>query len=495
MLRFAIVLAAGLWAAACAARPPQAVAVPVPPPPDVSAADRLVDEGCYACLQEAFRIYEAVADTAKQFSTALLLAMREKELGLDAAPWVERARLLATPESTTYLDIVSAIPWTTVAVAADFEAPRPPVERVQEWQAFLARPGSNSLLDAYARQALTCSRPGGVPSLDDDPAGRAVLQYRLGICGIAQRARLDTVFAASPRFVEVGFFLARIEMVNGTAQQRISRALPLLTDAHAAIPNAPVITVTLANVWRARNEFARALTLYDEALMVRPTQRDALLGRAMTLTYLGRGEEAIATATKMIELGTWYLGDAYYWRAWNLYQRDQLEAAADDVVSAKQLQRSGALLTLSGMIAYDQMRRIDARRDFDAAKAMNPGTNCPAMWYLGLINLDERLAPAARDMFASAAACYTEAAATAREDMANLPPDLSPEALEQQRRDYERRIADNVRQEARSALNAALLSQQLADREAAERFARIALGHELTRERAQAVLERNVTTQ
>jgi tetratricopeptide (TPR) repeat protein len=180
-------------------------------------------------------------------------------------------------------------------------------------------------------------------------------------------------------------------MVNGTAQQRISRALPLLTDAHAAIPNSPVITVTLANVWRARNEFARALTLYDEALMVRPTQRDALLGRAMTLTYLGRTDGAIATATKMIELGTWYLGDAYYWRAWNLYQRGQLDAAADDVVNAKQLQRSGALLTLSGMIAYDQTRRIDARRDFDAAKAMNPGTNCPAMWYLGLINLDERL--------------------------------------------------------------------------------------------------------
>jgi hypothetical protein len=164
MLRLAIVLVVGLWAAACAARPPQAVVVPVPPRPDINAADRLVDEGCYACLQEAFRIYEAAADSAKQFSTALLLAMREKELGLDAAPWVDRARLWATPESTTYLDIVSAIPWTAVAVAADFDVPRPPVERVEEWQAFLARPGSNTVLDAYLRLALTCSRPGGVAS-------------------------------------------------------------------------------------------------------------------------------------------------------------------------------------------------------------------------------------------------------------------------------------------------------------------------------------------
>ncbi len=121
---------------------------------------------------------------------------------------------------------------------------------------------------------------------------------------------------------------------------------------------------------------------------------------------------------------------------------------------------------------------------------MTPSTNCTAMWYLGLIDLDERVAPAARDRFGSASVCYAAAAEGARDEMANLSPDVSPGALVQQRQDYERRIANNLRQKARSALNTALLSDQLNDRESAERYARIALGYELTRERAQAVLER-----
>jgi tetratricopeptide (TPR) repeat protein len=478
-----------LLASACAgARLPPRTPAPSPPAIDLSIADRLVDQGCYACLQEAHRLYEQAAHAGGQFSTALLLAMREKELGLEATPWIDRATRLASSESRIYLDIVAAVPWTSVATATDFEVPRPQDEVVEQWLEFLTRPGSNSVLDRYTWLAIACSRRTISAAIEDVETTSPLLQYRRGICGPSQRAQLDTVFAASPRFVEVGFFLARYELVNGTAQPRITRALPLLTDVHAAIPTSPVITATLANLWRARTEYARALTLYDQALALRPTQRDALLGRVTTLTYLGRGEEAIAAATAMIELGTWYLGDAFYWRAWNLYQRGQLTAASDDVANARQLQTNGAVLTLSGMIAYDQQRRDEARRDFTAARRMNPATNCPAIWYLGLISLDEQMMRPARDGFADAARCYTEAAASARNELETLPPDLSPEALAQQKADVERRILDNQRQEARSALNTAMLSRQLSDREMAERYARVALGHDLTKERAQAVL-------
>lgn len=483
----ALALVAGIWMAGCAPKPAATVAVA---PPDLTTADRLVDEGCYACLQEAFERYQAAGRPDRQFDVALLLALREKELGLQATSWLDVARRLSTPDVATYLDIVSAQPWTVVAAASDFEVPRPRLDTVLEWQMFLTRPSAGSKLDRYLQLTLICSRPGSAGSPDEVTADVPLLQYRLGLCGPAQRPALDTVFAASPRFVEAGFFLARYEMVNGASQPRVTRALPLLLDVHAALPQAPVITVTLASLWRTRFELARALALYDEALVLRPTQRDALLGRAITLTYLGRSDEAIEAATRMIELGTWYLGDAYYWRAWNLYQRGQVEAAAADVMSARELQSSPELLTLSGMVAYDQQRGVDARRDFESARRMNPGANCPALWYLGLINLDEQMVPNARDEFAAASACYTGAAAEARKELADLAPDLSPEALEQQQRDLGRRIADNLRQEARAALNASLLSQQLADRESAEKYARIAVAHELTRDRAQAVLDR-----
>jgi tetratricopeptide (TPR) repeat protein len=486
------VLLCAVWGAGCAARAP--VVVLAPTVLDLGAADRLVDEGCYACLLEALGVYEQAEEAQKQFSTALLLAMREKELGLDAFAWIERARTFSTPDTTTYVEIVEALPWTTVGTATDFNVPRPSQETIQGWLAFLARPGASSVLDRYLRLAVTCSRQGSADAVSvETPDSRLILQYRLGLCGVTRRTQLDSVFAASPRFAEVGFFLARYELINSGAPQTVSRALPLLVDAHEAIPQSPVIAVTLGTVWRARNEFARALALYDDALARRPHQRDALLGRTMTLTYLGRGEEAIVAATSMIELGTWYLGDAFYWRAWNLYQRNDLAAAAADVLSAKDFQSSAELLTLSGMVAYDQQRRVDARREFQAARAKSPATNCPALWYLGLIDIDEGMSTGARDMFALASGCYSSAASMARAELESLPPDLSPEATAQQQRDLERRVADNTRQGARAALNTALLSQQLADRETAVRFAQIALGHELTRERAQSVLERTTT--
>jgi tetratricopeptide (TPR) repeat protein len=423
------------------------------------------------------------------FETALLLALREKELGLDAVPWIDRARALATPDTATYIDMVTSIAWTTVANAPDFEPPaRPEPGVAQQWLDFLNRPGATSTLDRYVWLALTCGGRGGPPVPDSFVADRPILQYRLGLCGFAQRAQLDTVFAASPRFAETGFYLARYEMANtGFARAQITRALPLLLDAHAALPASPIITVTLGRVWAARNEFARALTLYDEAIAIRPAQRDALLGRATMLTYLGQPEEAIAAATQLIELGTWYLGDAYYWRAWNLYNTGRLQPAAEDVASARKFQNGGELLTLSGMIAYDQKRPVDARRDFERARALN-SVNCPATWYLGVINVDERRLNPAREMFATASTCYR--AALDGIAMEVLAPDLSPQARQQQEQDRARRIADNERQEARSALNVALLSMQAGDPHSAERYARIALGHDFTRERAQGVIDR-----
>jgi tetratricopeptide (TPR) repeat protein len=454
-------------------------------PPPTAGADALVADGCYRCLREAFEIYESAGLADRMFSTALLIAVREKELGLEALPWLERARALATSATSAYVDIAAAVPWTSVANAPDFDPPpRPTPIVLQDRLAFLTRPDATTL-DRYLLLATTCDRRGGGPP-EQFVADVPLLQFRLGICGFDHPQDLDTVFASSAWFVEAGFFLARYEMTNtGIGRAQVTRALPLLLAAHEGIPESPIITATLAGVWAARNEYARALALYDEVLAVRPRQRDSLLGRTTVLTYLGRPDDAIATASQLIDLGTWYLGDAYYWRAWNYYNTDRRDAARSDVERARQFQSGDDLLTLSGMIAYDDRRAGDARRDFDAASAANPA-NCSAVWYLGVLDVDERLWPAARERFTGATECYgAAAAATEREE---LSPDLSPAALVQQQQERARRLANNLRQEARSALNVAMLSRQLGDRESAKRFAEIAMDHEFTHERAENVL-------
>ena len=464
-------------------------------------AARLVDAGCYACLKDAFGIYEAVLagpapavrTAARAFTTALLLALREKELGLEATPWIERAtRLSSTLDEHRYVEMVSAVPWASVGPAADFEAAqRPRADAIQEWLITLRLPASTSVLDRHLLLALTCNARGlGLPTdLATFNADRPLLQYRLGLCGAGQRRHLDSAIAAEPRFVEALFVAGRYEVAGALGgREWVPRALPLLTAAHEGLPDAPIVTVTLAGVWRVRNELGRALTLYDEALTVRPAQRDALLGRVITLTSLGRSEAAVATATRMVELGTWYMGDAYYWRAWNRYQTRQLDAAAADVADSRRFGSSVELLTLSGMVAYDQQRKADARRDMEQAHRNDPG-NCTAAWFLGLINADEALWVPASTMFASAASCYRDTADALQTEAAALPGDLSAEALTQQTADYDRRIAESFRQRASAAFNAALASVRLGDKPQAIEFAHIAASHDAMKDRAETLLQ------
>ena len=158
-----------------------------------------------------------------------------------------------------------------------------------------------------------------------------------------------------------------------------------------------------------------------------------------------------------------------------------------DVDEGKRYQRGPDLLTLYGMIAYDQQRRQEARTDFnDALRGGN--VNCPAHWYLGLIEVDERRWEPGMNAFALATSCYVTSVTAIRGEVDD--PELSAAALEQQQRDRARRLENGERQVARSALNAALLAMQIRDTSTASAFAQIATRHELTRDRAEELLKR-----
>ena len=87
-------LAGACLAAACAS-------VPIKPADqqDLARADALVRQGCYDCLREANDVYTRVAVgkarrlvALRLFETNLLLALREKEIGLDPAASMAHAR-------------------------------------------------------------------------------------------------------------------------------------------------------------------------------------------------------------------------------------------------------------------------------------------------------------------------------------------------------------------------------------------------------------------
>lgn len=504
-----VLIAICLTLAGCAARArPAEPPLQTAPPVDLVPADALVRDGCYRCLLMAFDTYEKALDSPPvaarardgAFVTAVLLAMREKEIGLEATTWLDRASQLATPDEMAYLELVSRLPWTNAGASEDFEPARGSGRsRPEEWR--LQASASHAVLNDYVTVAAACS----LGSRTLDPATERLLdlsvpivKYRIGLCGPGQRQHLEEVVSADPRFVEAWFFVGRYEMSQGvsprgirlarTAREWLTTAVPPLAAAHDGLPEAPVVTVVFAGLMRARGELERALALYDHALARRPAQRDARLGRTITLTYLQRYAEAIAEASRLIELGTWHTGDAYYWRAWNQYQSGALDAAAADIAEARRLQVNADVMLVSGMIAFDQRRPGDARTDLEASLRMD-GAKCAARWYLGFLDVDEERWPGAVDAFATAAECYVAAADVLRDELGALPPDLPLAARQQQTSSYDQSIADSVRQAGRSFFNAAQASMRMGDVVSAAGFARSAVAYESVKARAEALLD------
>src|SRR5687768_16400420 len=115
-LRMAVAgLGIGLAVGCAARRPPLDPTLP-------ARAAALVREGCYDCLSEARDIYarleadgRVASATVRLFEVDLLLALRHKELALDPAEPLERARALAprlpaTVDATRFVELVEIIP-------------------------------------------------------------------------------------------------------------------------------------------------------------------------------------------------------------------------------------------------------------------------------------------------------------------------------------------------------------------------------------------------
>jgi tetratricopeptide (TPR) repeat protein len=83
-------------------------------------------------------------------------------------------------------------------------------------------------------------------------------------------------------------------------------------------------------VYRAWEEWAAALEAYDAAIALSPDHPEAMIGRTISLSRLGRPDEAIETASQVIDGGEWRRGEAFYWRGWNHLVRGDYQAAWSD---------------------------------------------------------------------------------------------------------------------------------------------------------------------
>jgi tetratricopeptide (TPR) repeat protein len=457
----------------------------------LAAADALVRQGCYECLIEARDTYERVAAGKKArptvlprlFEATVLVALRERELAIDNRPAYEKAKALAAelPASlgaAAALEIADGVAgheagWSRRRLDAFRREHRLAPEELETRAKAIETCRLSPLFRQYLSASLVCSqwrvgrvreRPQGanLPAERErrlpevPPDAPPLLRYRLATCVGAFPKPLEEVRAEVPRFVESALFLGRLELKNAPKDGG-RRARALLEEAYRHFPSSPAVTFLRGGASQAAGDYAAALRYFDETLALEQDHEDALFGRTVCLSHLGRHREAVAAATRVIELRTFDVGDAYYWRAWNHHKLAELTEARADIEEARKLRVNVGVLTLAGIIEYDQDDLDPAEKDLAMAVDFDP-THCPALWYQGLVQIRRKAWGRAAGHFASATGCYDgEARADERRrDAMRNDPNVDEDFRARQIEGFEAAMREDLSQASASAFNAAV---------------------------------------
>jgi tetratricopeptide (TPR) repeat protein len=373
------------------------------------------------------------------FEAAALLALRSKELGLPSDAWFERARALAgtDPSLSVYLDIVDVIPPDRLSENRDalFDIGRRNRAKgsLVTWRERLRDGLGSEAFRTYLDMSLICAF-GTLKETPESFSGQIapvvttpLYQYALGACDMAYRARLSALRAADPDFVDADYPLGRYAIEDHVAPDA-EESLRRFESAARAFPRSPAIATRVGNVYRLWEEWQPALAAYDAALAVAPHHPEATIGRTVSLSRLERSEEAIETATRLIDEGQWLLGEAYYWRAWNHLRLNNVQQARADADRARTQMSNSGVMVLSGVIEWRLGRLESAEKDFEGALAIDLG-ECEAAFDLGVVRDQLRKLPEALAAFKQAGQCYDLSIALRRDAIQKIRDRSGSETL------------------------------------------------------------------
>jgi tetratricopeptide (TPR) repeat protein len=481
----------------------------------LASADDLVRAGCLDCLIAAFDAYDALRATPAAADASLtgairaatLIAVRERELGMGDEGYLQRAKALAAgavdlpPWIATTLDVADALPvgggTRSPSSDADLERSRTLRLHFEAWSTTLRAVAPNDPLASYIWLALSCGASNTNAQLVDDiiaPTGAfstvPLVAFRRAICRTISPDPLHDILARDPRFVEVKYYLAVYDvrgLVRGV--DNLDDADRLYAEVYAWHPAWPSLTQAVANIAMTAEDYERAATFYDRTLTVEPHAVDALLGKARALTYERRHVEAIETLDRLMA-ERWFIGDAHYWRALNLYQLERYDEAWTDVGDAAKLLINVEVPKLAGRIAYARHELEVSRDKFDEAHGRDP-QDCEAGYYLGVVLAELRVWPRTADVLTGTATCLEDAEHGYEAEIATIRASGDPparQAVKIARR--EQYIAAGRRQMATSWFDIAVAYYNLSRRDEARAFAGRVVDDEQFGERARELLSR-----
>jgi len=430
----------------CTPRPAVVVAPRIPPEvlaARLAEADRLASRGCYLCLKEAAAAYAALLAETDDLATRtnalennLMLAIRENELRIPDSGALEAARQLQDTLSVSYASYFKVLDAVDPAQPVYLVRGEPLLLKQQYGEqlkllAELEADVSASPMKAYFFLALVLqtkqfkdikAQVEAVPAAHPDDLS---LQYRLlAFQPLYNDAAARDLIGRETGFGEVHLLIGQRALLNGN----IAAAYRELTRARELLPDSVSIALALANVTFSYARYADALALFDR-ILASPAAvgfgPQAQLGRAKSLSYLKRHDEAIVQLVELLDIDPRNSpGEKYYWRAWNQLQAGRAQLAYEDAMSGLNAMRNDAIYRLAGMASYSLNRTAEARTYFEEALKMN-SADCDSERYLGLLDSAELSWKPAAGRFKAAASCYEVVIGRMQDELAELEKDIT----------------------------------------------------------------------
>jgi tetratricopeptide (TPR) repeat protein len=378
------------------------------------AADALYKAGSYTCLKESFHVYKELLGihydqkntSEKLIKTAILLVLRQKELGIHDGTYSKEVLHLiqenpSLAEYSTYLDLVESMHiltkgkrWNFIDDSRKADMAREKLEEniklwnqkleekstTEEFYAFLSI-AENCHFPFYLRDKQAIQKKQDFSSLLEIFPESLLIQFKLSLCPEEDIDSLRSVLRQEPRYYEIHYFLGDHALKQGlliTAEKNY-------LECYKHIPESVPAVISLASVYFALEELEQSLEFYDKAIAIIPELREALLGKAICLSYLNRHEEAIEVCKEVLRLGGYLPGDTHYWLAWNQNELENLDDAWKNVENSKgYLVGYSQVFSLAGVIAFKKNDRDTAEKNFIEAMKLD-FDNFEASYYLGKI--------------------------------------------------------------------------------------------------------------
>jgi tetratricopeptide (TPR) repeat protein len=394
-------------------------------------ADDYYQSGSYLSLKKAFEVYEHFVNfpalrhktRIKFLKTALLLSLRQFELSIINHSYLKKAKNLvevdpALSKFDFYIESVKFMSGYSGGNSNSYEKydrEDDQLDHFFDWvkdnaallNEKLQKSAPYDEFFAYLYIAVNENFPYWIKNKQDVLplkkifAGSPLVQFKLSIFPKIDQSGLKNVISSATDFYEVYGFLGQSELLRGKTLTSEKNFLHM----YDHIPNSIWNMLSLTKVYFILEEYDKCLEFNEKILKFSPSHRNALLGKAICLSFLGKHKEAISVCNTILQLGKYNIGESYYWLAWNEKELNKLYSAWKNAqTSKKYLVGHHELLFLSGIIAYKMEDFRQAEKEFKEALKMNPGY-CEASYYLGSIYAKRDNWKTSGDHFQSSAQC------------------------------------------------------------------------------------------